>query len=464
MSVNNKNRKTFHLMPDDNSTSLPNYIEKFTNLEKLYLSGCGLTSLPEWIGKLTKLQVIDLMRNNLKQLPDSIGKLTNLKQLFLNQNQLTSLPKSIGNLTNLRVLDLLSNKLTKLPDSIGKLTELRELYLINNQLTSLPASIVNLTKLEQLNLEDNKLTSFPKSIGKLTELEYLNLDGNQLKKLPESIGNLTNLVALDLRHNGLTKLPEWIGKLTKLENLYLESNKLTSLPESIGNLTKLWRLYLGSSNELTSLPESIKKLKNTSIGYKFKIYKSGNEFFNHFYSLNRRVRVSSGTELITNTFNTTNKISNIPPNRRVYINKKSNVKNNGELRRLYNKKGINEYMRERNLGQLHGNKFNMNNVKKIKNTNIVNKNVYLGNIRTRLSNVPLNSLMDEVVKIKQNLPSNVSRNDVNGTFRNLKPKIMERIYNKMRNNPPINRRNLLNNYQRQGLINNTDKNSLLSRF
>ena len=372
MSVNNKNRKTFHLMPDDNSTSLPNYIEKFTNLEKLYLSGCELTSLPEWIGKLTKLQVIDLIRNNLKQLPDSIGKLTNLKQLFLNQNQLTSLPKSIG--------------------------------------------------------------------------------------------NLTNLVALDLRHNELTKLPEWIGKLTKLENLYLESNKLTSLPESIGNLTKLRRLYLGSSNELTSLPESIKKLKNTSIGYKFKIYKSGNEFFNHFYSLNRRVRVSSGTELITNTFNTTNKISNIPPNRRVYINKKSNVKNNGELRRLYNINGITEYMKGRTGGQLHGNKFNMNNVKNLKNANIVNKNVYLGNIRTRLSNVPLNSLMDEVVKIKQNLPSNVSRNDVNGTFRNLKPKILNKIYNKLKNSPSNNRVRIMNNMKTRGIINNTDIDNLKNKL
>src|SRR6056300_751033 len=440
MSVNNKNRKTFHLMPDDNSTSLPNYIEKFTNLEKLYLSGCGLTSLPEWIGKLTKLQVIDLMRNNLKQLPDSIGKLTNLKQLFLNQNQLTSLPKSIGNLTNLRLLYLKENQLKKLPDSIGNLTNLEVLDLWSNQLKQLPDSIVKLTKLEQLNLEDNKLTSFPKSIGKLTELIYLNLDGNQFKKLPDEIGNLTNLVTLDLR-----------------------SNKLTKLPESIGNLTNLHNLWL-SENQLTKVPESIKKLKNASIRYNGKKYKNGNEFFKHFYSINRRVRVSSGTELITNTFNTTNKISNIPPNRRVYINKNSNVKNNGELRRLYNINGITEYMRGRTGGQLHGNKFNMNNVINLKNTNIVNKNVYLGNIRTRLSNIPLKNVMNEVGKIKNSLPSNVSLNDVNGTVRNLKPKIMERIYNKMRNNPPINRRNLLNNYQRQGLINNTDKNSLLSRF
>jgi len=215
---------------------------------------------------------------------------------------------------------------------------------------------------------------------------------------------------------------------------------------------------------LTSLPESIKKLKNTSIGYKFKIYKSGNEFFNHFYSLNRRVRVSSGTELITNTFNTTNKISNIPPNRRVYINKKSNVKNNGELRRLYNINGITEYMKGRTGGQLHGNKFNMNNVKNLKNANIVNKNVYLGNIRTRLSNVPLNSLMDEVVKIKQNLPSNVSRNDVNGTFRNLKPKILNKIYNKLKNSPSNNRVRIMNNMKTRGIINNTDIDNLKNKL
>ena len=383
--------------------------------------------------------------------------------LILNFKGLTRVPKRIGNLTNLQELYLGGNKLTSLPRWIGKLKKLRKLKLGGNNLTKLPASIVKLTKLEQLNLDGNELTSFPKSIGKLTNLRGLYLKWNKLTSLPKSIGNLTNLQELYLEENQLTSLPESIGKLTGLEYLFLSKNQLTSLPESIGDLTKLKTLFLGE-NKLTSLPESIKKLQTARITYKVKNFDNGKSFYIHFYSLNRRVRISSGTELITNTFNATNKISNIPPNRRVYINKNSNVKNNGELRRLYNKKGINEYMRERNLGQLHGNKFNMNNVKKIKNTNIVNKNVYLVNIRTRLSNIPLKNVMNEVGKIKNSLPSNVSLNDVNGTVRNLKPKIMERIYNKMRNSPPINRRNLLNNYQRQGLINNTDKNSLLSRF
>jgi len=353
--------------------------------------------------------------------------------------------------------------LTSLPRWIGKLKKLRKLKLGGNNLTKLPESIGNLTNLKELYVDGNELTYLPKSIGNLTNLQGLYLKWNKLTSLPKSIGNLTNLQELYLEENQLTSLPESIGKLTGLEYLFLSKNQLTSLPESIGDLTKLKTLFLGE-NKLTSLPESIKKLQTARITYKVKNFDNGKSFYIHFYSLNRRVRVSSVTELITNTFNATNKISNIPPNRRVYINKNSNVKNNGELRRLYNKKGINEYMRERNLGQLHGNKFNMNNVKKIKNTNIVNKNVYLGNIRTRLSNIPLKNVMNEVGKIKNSLPSNVSLNDVNGTVRNLKPKIMERIYNKMRNNPPINRRNLLNNYQRQGLINNTDKNSLLSRF
>ena len=383
--------------------------------------------------------------------------------LILNFKGLTRVPKRIGNLTNLQELYLGGNKLTSLPRWIGKLKKLRKLKLGGNNLTKLPASIVKLTKLEQLNLDGNELTSFPKSIGKLTNLRGLYLKWNKLTSLPKSIGNLTNLQELYLEENQLTSLPESIGKLTGLEYLFLSKNQLTSLPESIGDLTKLKTLFLGE-NKLTSLPESIKKLQTARITYKVKNFDNGKSFYIHFYSLNRRVRISSGTELITNTFNATNKISNIPPNRRVYINKNSNVKNNGELRRLYNKKGINEYMRERNLGQLHGNKFNMNNVKKIKNTNIVNKNVYLVNIRTRLSNIPLKNVMNEVGKIKNSLPSNVSRNDVNGTFRNLKPKILNKIYNKLKNSPSNNRVRIMNNMKTRGIINNTDIDNLKNKL
>ena len=340
------------------------------------------------------------------------------------------------NIKETQSLKLDNRGLTSLPASIGKFTELMNLILMKNQLTKLPASIGNLTKLWGLNLWSNKLTS-----------------------LPASIGNLTNLLGLDVTSNQLTKLPESIGKLTELEYLFLSNNQLTSLPESIGDLTKLKTLDV-SSNQLTSLPKSIKKLQNTSIRYNDNLYNNGKSFYKHFYSLNHIVRVSRGTELFTNTFNVTNKISNIPPNKRVYINKNSNVKNNGELRRLYNINGINEYMRGRTFGQLHGNKFNMYNV--IPFTKTVNKNVYLRNIRVRLSNVPLNRLMNQVAKIKQNLPSNVSRNDVNVLFRNLKPTILKKIRNKLNNSPSSNRVRIINTMKNRGIINNTDINKLIN--
>ena len=119
-------------------------------------------------------------------------------------------------------------------------------------------------------------------------------------------------------------------------------------------------------------------------------------------------------------------------------------------------------MKGRTGGQLHGNKFNMNNVINLKNTNIVNKNVYLGNIRTRLYNVPLNSLMTEVGNIKNSLPSNVSRNDVNVLFRNLKPKILNKIRNKLKNSPSNNRARIINTMKNRGIINNTDINKLIN--
>ena len=70
----------------------------------MYLINNELTSLPEGIDKLTNLKWLDLYNNKLTNL-ESIGKLTNLKWLGLQRNKLTSL-KGIEKLTNLEWLDL----------------------------------------------------------------------------------------------------------------------------------------------------------------------------------------------------------------------------------------------------------------------------------------------------------------------------------------------------------------------
>ena len=308
----------------------------------------------------------------------------------------------------------------------------------------------------------NQLTSLPESIEKLTKLEALGLRDNNLTSLPESIEKLTKLEVLVLYQNKLTSLPESIGKLTKLGQLWLNKNKLTSLPESIGKLTKLQILEL-TGNKLTSLPPSIKNLNNVEINYDGKEFRSGLEFYKYFYPP-PPVRVSKKTELFNSSMYKTNKISNIPTNKRVYINTPSNVKNNGELRRLYNKNGIKKYMRGKTTGRLHGGNFRMSNVKNLKNTNLVIKNVYLRNIKGRLINSSLNNFNTVVTRIKSNLPSNVSRNDVNNVVRKMKPQVLKKIFNKLKNSPPNKRNGIMTTMKNRGLMTTSDINNALKKL
>jgi len=206
-----------------------------------------------------------------------------------------------------------------------------------------------------------------------------------------------------------------------------------------------------TNNKLTSLPESFKNLNSElDITYNYKGY-TRDEFIKLFI----RRRVSKNTELFNNSISKTNKLP--PKNKRVYINTPTNVKPNGELLRLYNKNGINQYMNDRNVGRLHGGNFRMNNVKKLTNKNIVNKNVYLRNINSHLRNsTTLNNFKQTVERIKTNLPSNVNRTDVNNIVRKMKTEILQKIFNKLKNSPSNNRVRIMNTMKNRGFMNNSD--------
>jgi Leucine-rich repeat (LRR) protein len=360
-------------------------------------------------------------------------------------NSVVILGKSY-NISTTTVLDLSGQGLTELPEGTGRLTNIKRLY-----------------------LSENELSSVPDWIGRLTNLKILHLDGNKLTSLPDSFGRLTKLTQVYLGRNELRSLPDSFGNLTELDTLDLQNNKLTSLPENFGRLTKLYMLFL-SGNNITSLPASFKNLdRNIMIAYN---HERNNDAFSRdkFIKLFRPTRptpmrrVSKNTELFNRTISETKKLSNIPKNKRVYINTNTNVKNNVELRRLYNKNGINQYMRGRTRGRLHGGNFTRRNVRNLKNTNVVNKNVYLRNIKVRLQNSPLNNLQNTVNTIKTNLPSNVSRNDVNTVVRNMKPYIINKIYNKLKNAPSNNRLRLMNAMKNRGLMNNSDIDGIKRKF
>jgi len=342
--------------------------------------------------------------------------------------------------------------LTRVPDFIFNMKNLQYLELGDNKITTLPPEIGQLKTLNMLNLFQNKLTSLPESIGRLKNLDTLLLFENNITTLPPEIGQLKNLQVLELSYNNLTSLPESIGELKKLRGLFLYRNKLTSLPESIGQLKNL-EGFIIRVNELTSLPKSFKNLSDNLViwdGYDVDSRKyTKQEFMKKF----EPKRINKNTELFNSAISPTN---NIPRGKRAYISTPSNVKNNGTLRRVYNKNGLHEALRIRGgRTRLHGNNFTANNVRLMNN-----KNFNLQRIRVRLLNTPLNNMRAAIEGVKNNLPPNVSRTDVNNVVRRLKPLVLNKIRNRLRTTPANQRQALLNKFKRDGLVNNNNRDVL----
>ncbi len=240
----------------NNISTLPDSINKLTNLIALNLSNNKISTLPDSIGKLTKLTVLNLSNNKVSTLPNSIYKLTSLTKLDLSNNEISTLPDFICMLTNLTVLNLGNNKISTLPNSSYGLTNLTKLGLNNNEISTLPDSICTLTNLTILNLSNNKISTLPDAICKLTSLTGLGLNNNEIFTLSDSISKLTNLTELGLNNNEISTLPDSICKLTSLTKLSLYGNEISTLPDSISKLINLTLINL-KNNPLETPPLAI---------------------------------------------------------------------------------------------------------------------------------------------------------------------------------------------------------------
>lgn len=144
-------------LSNERLTEIPNFIERFENLEELSLAYNDLCVFRQEPFKMPKLQVLNVSGN-----PglDAIG----LFRVF-----------SASPLESLR---LSSCNLLVLPETISDLSHLKTLRLDNNSLRSLPGSFEKLTKLEKLDLSSNKLGKYNQVIGTLWKLKTLNIAGN----------------------------------------------------------------------------------------------------------------------------------------------------------------------------------------------------------------------------------------------------------------------------------------------
>ncbi|XP_076282951.1 leucine-rich repeat-containing protein 58 [Lasioglossum baleicum] len=204
MNVKNPEQVDTLLLHRNRLTSIPLSIIRFTNLNTLSISNCGLHRLPDFLGNCP------------------------LSCLVAKHNNLTndSLPKSFENLVGLRELNLSGNQLTEFPDQVLVLTELKYLYLGGNHITEISKDVWKLQRLHVLSMGGNRLTEVPSTLSQLKSLQALVLCDNMLESLPSSIANLTNLKSLLLHKNRLRTLPTEIITLKCLTELSLRDNPL----------------------------------------------------------------------------------------------------------------------------------------------------------------------------------------------------------------------------------------------
>jgi len=134
-------------------TDLPVELEKFKNLEFLWMEGNNFSHADlSKLSKFRKLKILDLRNCHISKLPSSIGVLKNLESLNLAGNYISHLPKGLFQLTNLKRIELAFNKLTYIPDDIRKLKKLEMLDISgeHNNIKKLPRNffkvLTNLTE------------------------------------------------------------------------------------------------------------------------------------------------------------------------------------------------------------------------------------------------------------------------------------------------------------------------------
>lgn len=116
-------------------------------VQKINLSGLGLTEIPTEVFIHTNLTKLVLSRNAIKRIPKEIAKLKKLEVLDLTYNELTSLPAPVFKLPKLRVFAVGHNKITRFPAQIVG-SSIKELIADHNQIKEIaPEALNGLTKL-----------------------------------------------------------------------------------------------------------------------------------------------------------------------------------------------------------------------------------------------------------------------------------------------------------------------------
>lgn len=250
---------------------IPYSLANLTNLETLWLAGCGLIDeIPPPLGRLSKLTNFDLSGNSLTgSIPETLTGLSSVIQIELYSNQLTGrFPAGLSNLTALRRIDAAINSLSgPIPDDLFSIPLLESLHLYKNQFNgSLPPTAATAVQLLELRIFSNNLSGpLPANLGSSSPYMVLDLSGNQLTgDIPEKIchgGLLQELLLFDNYFSG--GLPQGLGQCQTLTRIRLANNRLSGeVPASIWGLPRIWTLELSGNSLSGNIASSVSGATN----------------------------------------------------------------------------------------------------------------------------------------------------------------------------------------------------------
>lgn len=234
-------------------------IGSLPNLERLTLSGCGLSTI-SGLETAASLTYLDLSQNTIRDLT-SLQAMTSLQMLNLNHNAVNDLT-ALSNLDSLKTLDVSFNLLSSL-NPIYNCSALTSLNAGNNTILSL-VGIEKLTSLESLNLSGNSLQDIAPIVA-CTGLKDLDISENILVDI-SGLAALANLQTFDFSRNSVAALPAF-DKACALITIDGSHNKLTSL-DALEGLENLNNVFMDYNEEL----ESIEPLVNCPRIVQVKVY------------------------------------------------------------------------------------------------------------------------------------------------------------------------------------------------
>ena len=238
-----------------------NFLEGFTKLETLDLSGCRLPAeslqILATLPSIENLLISDCGFSTIEPLKDVVT----LKRLDLSSNTIRNLSVLSG-MPGLEELNLKHNALTDL-SALQGLQNLKRLDVSFNSLTSLEP-LAGCPALTFLEAENNQI-SILNGVENMTGLTYLSVNYNQISDI-SLLANLTNMETLKIANNTISDISALAG-MSKLDSFYFAHNEVSELPAWPAE--SMLRIIDGANNKLTSIAPlaSMKELAYVYLDY-----------------------------------------------------------------------------------------------------------------------------------------------------------------------------------------------------